>query len=99
MDEYLTKTIDITLFKTTDGPGDFGFGLDMDGDNKIIHIHPKGNLAKHPDGALVSVGMQVIQVNFMDVSPKRNVIETINTYITTNKFTLTIQKVIQNNDE
>ena len=94
LEECLHSTIDITVIKTQDGPGAFGFGLSMNKDNTITCIYKNGSVYKSEMGEQVKVGMRVTSVNNKTVDEKANVTFTINNCITINKITLSIDKRI-----
>ena len=95
LSECLSDTFEITIIKTYNGPGDFGFGLNMNQDNTITIIRNDGSVFKNDMGESLKVGMRIIAVNGFTVDEKQNV-----TFIIKNrlkdvpKITLLISKTI-----
>ena len=94
LEECLHSTIDITVIRTPDGPGAFGFGLSMNQDNTITCIYKNGSVYKSEMGEKIKVGMRVTFVNNKKVDDKANVTFMVNNCININKITLSIDKHI-----
>jgi hypothetical protein len=85
--EYIVQSVKIRLRRNnfahirrsqgdTKTQGNFGFGMDLDGDNIVTKLR-YGAVQLHDDGDLIKPGMQITHVNDIEVTSESNVTEII----------------------